>query len=71
MNIEPAYKRKLVIFIEKEVCVQKVKDEKREMKKVIRTENVGACKHWEALFMKVIHYYFAAAVPIVHAPARG
>lgn len=41
------------------------------MKTIIRTENVGACKHWETFFMKVIHYYFAAALPVAHAPARG
>lgn len=50
----------------------KCKTQKEEnKKKIVRTENVGACKHWEAMFMKVNHYYFAAALPVAHAPERG
>lgn len=60
----------MAIFIVNKIYVQKVKD-KEKIKKIIRTENVGTCKHWEALFIKVIHHYFAAALPVAHAPARG
>lgn len=62
----------VAIFMEKEICVQKVKDKKKEIKKkTIKTEKFGACKPWEALFMKIIHHCFAATLPVAHTPARG
>lgn len=62
----------MAIFIEKKWCVQKVKHKRKKIKKkIISTENVGACKNWEALFIKGIHHYFAVALPVAHATARG
>lgn len=54
---------------ERNICV-KGKGQKQENKKKIRTENVGARKHWEVLFIKVINRYFEASLPVAHAPAR-
>lgn len=53
------------------MCAKGKWQKEENKKKIISTENVGACKHWEALFIKAIHHYFAAALSVSHAPAKG
>lgn len=51
--------------------MQKVNKKGRKLKKTQKDRKCWLLKRSEKLFMKVIHHYFAAALPVAHAPARG
>lgn len=53
------------------MCAKGKRQKEGNKKKTIKTEKFGACKPWEALFMKIIHHCFAATLPVAHTPARG